>query len=549
MSSSNNEKTKENKEEYKSKKEKYESNALGRWIVISTTIIILANISFLVFLILLSREGDMKCIQQAAESSLLSTGISIIGIVVAVWAGLGISNAISQNRVDSLENKVGEIDNCIAEKLNDLPLKVEEVEKNLNNISTGTKRLYERFADLFLEELLKLASIDLMNKYFYDRFFEVFSESTDRISNISELIEIEQLFLQVYSLHDIIDIDDSVIRDRIEQGLNKINNIWSTCSNDIVLTYLRCRRADFNFYSIYTEYFWMNIKEIKVLTNTLDDFFQVEEKICGQTMPEMNEQFNVGSCYADTNELQRIKIYYANTIGEYYSKIVEKLSGSYKLNFTTEKKVEYGVKAIFYLKCAAEWECNSYIKPEVYYRNLACAYIRFDRLLLKLPGDVSCGVISKVGKEHSAEILNCYKKAFNAMTINERPARVYKLYSGLMRYYKGFFENIIEKHKSDDYDISENEIKELAYFYHIAEIAKAHFPNKKEMYEMNKFIYLTIVYFINISSSNIKLHQILIKYFCNKKESYLDLAKRESMQLQLLFLKTEDFSEEIRNIV
>lgn len=72
------------------------------WVSTLIVIISILDVLFIIALFVLSffDKISLKLFEKAAESSLLSSGIAVVGIAIAVWAGLNISNAIERKELE-----------------------------------------------------------------------------------------------------------------------------------------------------------------------------------------------------------------------------------------------------------------------------------------------------------------------------------------------------------------------------------------------------------------------------------------------------------------
>ena len=77
-----------------------------KWVSILIVIISLLEVLFIIFLFVISIVNNVsfRCYEKIAESSLLASGIAIIGIAIAVWAGLNIVNAIERKDIEDLKD-------------------------------------------------------------------------------------------------------------------------------------------------------------------------------------------------------------------------------------------------------------------------------------------------------------------------------------------------------------------------------------------------------------------------------------------------------------
>ena len=433
---------------------------------------------------------------EKVESILLANGLSIIGMAVAVWAGLNIANSINKKEFEETFEK-------IEKKITSAESKI----TLLNNESIDVKSTLQ---DLFLEELLKMPEIDITSKYFYKRFSQV--KIPEEVLNFFS--KIEQLFYQVYVLHDAPSNMREILIEKTKQGvmlIEKAKEIYSgiDCPSDVAKdleAYLDYRRAEFEFYKGYESGYQSFISSVKRFEGLVDCFG------C-KPMPEYNTDFIVPKLTEDSSDSFDLKIYFANTIGEAYSKIIHNYQDVIANHPNKNEEIQIcAYKAIFYCKCAVEWSSYSFEKPEVYYRNLGCAYERFDKIF-------GFGV-------HSNEILENYKKAFASMKFNERPARIKNVYHTLLSYYNSYFNkkyNLFSKADSFITEMTDKDIVLLKEFYEYSMFAKEHFSKNNLPYVMNGFALSNI---LKIKRINNECFNELTEEFC-----------LQTMELDLLYLR------------
>ena len=82
-----------------------------KWVSILIVIVSLLEVLFIIFLFVISIVNNVsfRCYEKIAESSLLASGIAIIGVAIAVWAGLNIANAIERKEYESLNDNINQI--------------------------------------------------------------------------------------------------------------------------------------------------------------------------------------------------------------------------------------------------------------------------------------------------------------------------------------------------------------------------------------------------------------------------------------------------------
>ena len=463
----------------------------------------------------MSSNEEMLSLTDAerVESALLANGLSIIGMAVAVWASLNIANSINQKDFDKTQKRMSK-----AEK------DIEDIEKTIAPLRNEASGIKNTLRDLFLEELLKIPSIDIPSNYFYKRFSEI---------NISEdivsfLTKIEQTFYQVYMLHDSQSETKTLLIKKANDGILLIDKAKELSSHikcnskekDLLCLYFKQRRAEFAFYKGYEHNGYNNFFD------ALKEYEELAQEFGCSPMPEYNIDFIIPALTDDEDIYRNLKIYFANTIGEAHSKIIENYN-QIVLNTPSikEKIKEHGNKAIFYCKCATTWESKSFDKPEVYYRNLGCAYERWDK-------------IYGFGN-HSKEIFESYKKAFTTMNFDERPARVKNVYHTLLSYYNKYFNTkygLFSKENFHLTEISSNDVALLKEFYDYSMFAKEHFCKNNLPYVMNGFALSNIL----------KLKEINTNYFNDlTKEFCLETIRFDLLHLQLLEVN-DPYTEELK---
>lgn len=411
------------------------------------------------------------------ESSLLANGLSIIGIAVAVWASLGIANSINKKDLDKTKQDIS--------KAQDEINKIEKIISPLNNETNEIKRAR---LNLFLEGLMKIPDIDIPSMYFYKKF-SANSHNFSAFDRIAEnLVEIEQTFYQVYTLHDSQKDSASYRNQKSDYGITLVKKAEDRLSafdcdvNDkkLLYAYLKERHAEFVFYKGYEKSGYNNF------FNVLDDYENLVEDFGCSPMPKLNSGYNVPRLCEEDETCADLKIYFANSLGEACSKIIDNYYEIIENDPSKEKELEIiGKKAIFYCKCATVWETRNFKKPEVYYRNLGCAYERWDRIF-------GFGT-------HSEEIISNYIKAFEHMLIDERPARVKRVYHALLSYYNNYinhfgelFAETMDSNRTKKL-ITEELLSQISNFYDYSLFAKKHLVKSNIPIVMNGFALCDIV--------------------------------------------------------
>lgn len=131
------------------------------------------------------------------EAALLSSGISIIGIAISVWAALNITNALERKEYEEIRDRSDD-----AHKL------ISELEENIDFIAYDT----------FLQALLTTDK-DEASVYFYEEFS---ANKVGRHENFFTLAKIEYLFRQVYEMHNSVQHFDEELIEKANEAIGYI---------------------------------------------------------------------------------------------------------------------------------------------------------------------------------------------------------------------------------------------------------------------------------------------------------------------------------------
>ena len=412
------------------------------------------------------------------QEACLSDGLAIIGLAIAVWAGLNIANAVERKELEALSEK----SKALTDKTEVLGRQIEPLAKNAESID-------KTLNGLFLERLLKTAQ-DEASQWFLGKFAEIINDDTRAEmlkENISRLINIENKFSLVYGLHTSKQHNDRLLFNEADEAINEINKIIgekneteSHAGLNLVNIYLKFRRAEFEFYKGYAT---KNAQEVyDRFRNAAKAYIDIHEEF-GVFLPAYMKEMDLKDIpeYISDEEVRKLSVYFANSIGEAYSRIML-LEDGLKNNYTLSgKKIsvkelkEIGRMSIFYCACAAKWAEKGGIGKEVYFRNLGCAYERLERL-------------NKKTGEYAEEIFENYKKAFACIVDqDEMSYRIQSVYYTFMQYSKKFLE--MKLHISDVY-------KNMASFQEAVQnkaVVKK-LEEKEELWEILKDYYKIIVF-------------------------------------------------------
>lgn len=337
-------------------------------------------------------------IEQKAESTLLSTGLAIIGLAISVWAGLNIIQVLEKGKLDTLSKEV----NLYRQERCDL---------NKRN---------------FLNNILELN--DTLNRHLYKMFSKIEDDNDSLAALYFECNKIELNFQKVYAKQNHIqrNIPVQYYKDTIEEIDRWLKEIINSeyKNKDVFIKYLKVRLAEFYFYLGY------NVsadESISCFEKVIDYYVEVFEDLKN---PELMMQKRY---YLELDkELTR---YMFNTMGEAYSKILQGYIDSQEKDENIDeiaKKLE-----VFYeysIRLIEQRQNNAKEGFEVNYRNYGCALERINKY--KYHGKDDFG-----DKEVFNKIKELYQKAIDEVIfidneqLREQTFHVYvSLYYKYMKY-------------------------------------------------------------------------------------------------------------------
>ena len=367
-----------------------------------------------------------------AESNLLTTGLEMIGLAIAVWTGLNIANAISRKEVDEQKAKIDELEKRTNELQNQNKRAREEMEKGLKEIQDENEELSEIHnnninnmnKNEFLKELLK-SNNDVMSRFFYEKF----SQMNANEDIFYKLLLIEQLFAQIYYIHTS-DNNDFLkyLTEKMEEKINDILSSEVQVNNKDITNYLKFRKAEGLFYRGYVldgeeEIYKAYITAIKIYKEISEYFIKNFEEV----IENKGKKISI--------EDYEVFAYYANTLGEGYSKILQKCPEYAEID-------EIGENAKFYCELTIKYAKKN--DREVYYRNLGCAYERLEKAK------------RNSFKMYNEEILENYEKAFKLTINNPQMSRkqMGNVYHAYLSYLNGYIQNKLEIDSPEKIDIN-----------------------------------------------------------------------------------------------
>ena len=482
------------------------------------------------------------------EQKFLNDALTILGLIVTIWAGLNIYNIIERRDVDEIKQKSEEINNKIAKQKKNL----EEFQNDIDEMNLNSKSILLSIEYQFLNELLK-GKKDPLSLYFHIKLSNNSGNFYCNKKIISKLLIIEQSFNIVYNLHvslqkDIHElIDTAKYAQKIIEGI--IYNLQNedTELNKHVLLYLKVRDAQFSFYMGYA---YTKFEDIYDCFNTAaKKFLSIEDQehdilIIKESGHKYYDDFGYNE------NLRKNSRYIAHFIGESYSRIVLSYTKSQYSEESAYESMKATIsKAIYYCQLSIDWLKENELY-EVYHRNLGCAYERQDRLCAKKNN------LSFVDNNREKIILE-YKQAFydcvnDTESFKESEKKVYQVllsylykylcYNGVQK--DGEKKSIDELLEKKDYlnifadEISIEYLKDLLEF---SEYAISHCVQYSLPIVMNAFAYIFVVVLkkggcsdvdeicklsVQECMKKIKTRKCMLEFINHKDDYYFTLDER-----------------------
>ena len=371
--------TKENKAMKKSYHNEYK--VITAIIFIAVGLIVIANTACILIVCYPKRFGieitESLTGSQKIEASLLSVGISIIGLAVAVWTGLSIANSIDKKHIDDLNQNMRELNDDIGSFKKDIDNDFDEFKTQVDSVNTDISDFKEQIKIEEEQRKEEQKKVD-MTKLLYEMYLSANDKATkvliETIKKLGEssgipflkLVEIEQRFVSVYQMHKSKFDQNTDLLMEAAEGIELAKSISS--DNNNLNLYLQYRIAEFHFYSGYCclgkerlEHF---TKAIEIYQKCKNDFrADIPEYDPDAKYPDIN--------YLSCKGIPDISAYFCNSIGEAYSKIEQDKKQLKEAGISEGELETYGRKAVFYCAYASHW-----ISKSIYKRNLGCAIER-----------------------------------------------------------------------------------------------------------------------------------------------------------------------------
>lgn len=292
-----------------------------------------------------SRDALSNSFDIAQERTLLSTGLSIIGIAISVWATLNILNSFDKKDLIDMERQV----NKLSEKYSS---EIDQINENSRNTF-----LY------YIEQYSK----DVATEHIANKFVGLTDVPYSQLSLV--MMYYSRIYHKYHLDHQ---ADQSTVSNIFKEAIDYTEELLKANPdyNDTVKQFLHFCLGDMYFYRAY----YYKEKERYDYSMRAIEEYDLAKDLFGVTIPKYDSQYVDSVPYKITigdHSEQAIPLlaYLCNTYGECYSKAVK----GYK-DCNDKKPIVHldsiKNKAVFYCRYAVTLT-NS--QNEIYLRNLGCA--------------------------------------------------------------------------------------------------------------------------------------------------------------------------------
>lgn len=414
---------------------------------------------------------------EKVESTLLASGVSIIGIAIAVWAGLNIIKALEKNQYKKLKEEMH---------------KIEDERKNfsLATLKNSVSNLNDELNKFLFKKLMDLNNIEYSDV-----------ETISKI-NIIEL-RFQELFNKHYGYIDsvIVPSEYDDLLSEIDMLISKIEEL-SDLAQPVIGLYLNVRCAETHFYLGY---------DVNDKRNNIEQM-KLAIKFYLKSFPKMKnpDSIDVKSDWFESDI--KLNTYLLNTIGEAYSEIINNENRNSENDEKTKllSDKEYTEIASKAMDCfnTMDSALNEYKNPkihrELYYRDYGCAIERKNGIVSNIPSEITYETIEKIANIYQKSINVAFKESGGSKS-NYKPFKVYL--SIIHKYCDKLFYVISKKGEKGKYTILPDADELKKCFDHDSiewlkkqsskikaylDIAVAKFPDSMEFLKYKAFYYRDI---------------------------------------------------------
>lgn len=359
--------------------------------------VVVVEVLLLIALLILVINGVIDSSESRVfmSDSLLSTGLTIIGIAVSAWAGLNIANAIDRKNLEEMRKDYNDAINKLEQKnQTDIDIIKNNNQDEINNFKKATQKDIDDLrtkSDTIILDLNKVykdaKATDKQRKIaeFYELIAELMStddsiEATilknalseyqpEESVSMTELVQMERLYTIVHLAHRSEYVHDTMLINNAETGIEIANRQLQNTNSEALQKYLNLRIAGFYFYQGYCE---LHEKRQECFDKAIDTFTAMKEVF--QVVPPPKEKRNLDSLQREQRE---ISAYFYSAIGESNSKVIHLRENNDEDNKFKERLGQQFTYYGFQAKVNCDY-AQQFVKNEEHLRNYGCAIERAD---------------------------------------------------------------------------------------------------------------------------------------------------------------------------
>lgn len=344
---------------------------------------------------------------EIVESTLLASGLAIIGIAISIWAGLNIIQVLEKDKLLELEKQVAQY-------------------KHERYVTNKT---------LFLRSVK--AEQNELNRYIYAKLSAYADEDDDEVTPemYFELSQIEEMFQLAYKEQLL--FERKLGNDFYNREIKRCEKLKKIIkrkvhNEEVFVEYLDIRILEFYFYKGYT-------KQSKD-GGEVEDCYKKVINGFQKIFPELKKPQDITKEKNYLNNNIYLTVYMLNTLGEAYSKIIENYGEpdvvSYNMRKHATQAKNYFVAMDSFIQDAGTVPVKERkrIVRETYYRNYAKALERIGTNIEKNKNDTF---------DRNGKVMQLLIKAANIELCGKNNVPRYKAFSTLL----GFYNKVMEKYQ------------------------------------------------------------------------------------------------------
>lgn len=456
-----------------------------------------------------SEQEDNKT--EIVESTLLASGLAIIGIAISIWAGLNIIQVLEKDKLLELEKQV-------------------------------TQYKHERYVTnktLFLRSVK--AEQNELNRYIYAKLSAYADEDDDEVTPemYFELNQIEEMFQLAYKEQLLFErkLGNDFYNREIKR-CEKLKKIIRRNVRDkkLFVEYLDIRILEFYFYKGYTK----QTKEDRDVEACYKKVINGFQKI----FPKLKKPKDITKEENHLDDNIYLTVYMLNTLGEAHSRIIDSYEGQKIVSAKMVKCAEQA-KAYFETMDNLIKEVKSVPKDdmhrifrETYYRNYAKA---LERIGTKIEED------QKWVFDKNGYVVQLYMRAADIEVCGISDTPRYKAFHTFFDFYNNVMKNyeIRELLNNRNFKLNLdrrgilNFSKEMLYY---AEEAERRYPTKIIFLKYKACIIHDLV-ILSVYSGEYKMAN---KYYAYLKKLIKDIENREGVMAEFGIEKDDDIMKMLR---